>query len=243
MSYDYRKKLFDEYLETSYKQGNILSLKQFQMACDAFAIDYQEIMPKDLDSVILDFGCGVGHFLYFLKQKGYRNFYGVDISAQQVDYCRKNITDKVQEINGIDFLKSNNNRYDLITAHDVLEHISKDHVLEFLTVSFLGLKSNGTLILRVPNMSNPFGLDARYNDLTHENGFTSKSLKQALEIAGFNDVRILGPRRIPIRSFRNFIRQILVNMLHASLRFCFYIQDYTVPDNLDKNLVVIAKKT
>src|SRR5438105_4987031 len=98
MSHDYRKQLFDGYLETSYKHGNILTLKQFQMASEAFEIDYQGIMPEDKESVILDFGCGIGHFLYHLKQKGYVNFYGVDISPQQVDYCRQHITDRVETV-------------------------------------------------------------------------------------------------------------------------------------------------
>jgi len=242
MPQDYRKKLFDEYLETSYKHGNILTPEQFQMASEAYDIDYQGIMPQNTDAVILDFGCGVGDFLYHLKQKGYSNFYGVDISPSQVEYCRKHITDRVETVNGMDFLKDKQDRYDLITAHDVLEHIPKAEIFQFLSAIFQALKNNGILILRVPNMSNPFGLDARYNDLTHENGFTSKSLGQALESAGFKEIQILPARKIPIRSIRNFFRMVLVKMLHAVLRFCFYIQDYTVPSNLDKNLVVVAKK-
>ncbi len=242
MPQDYRKKLFDEYLETSYKKGNILTPKQFQMASEAFSIDYEGIMPADTEAVILDFGCGAGDFLYHLKHKGYRHFYGVDISAQQVEYCRQHITDRVETVDGMDFLKDKQGRYDLITAHDVLEHVPKEEIFKFLDLSLQALKNNGTLVLRVPNMSNPFGLDARYNDLTHENGFTSKSLEQALATAGFKDIRILGPRKIPLRSLRTFFRRILVKMLHAALRFCFYIQDYTVPENLDKNLVVVAKK-
>jgi len=242
MPHDYRKKLFDEYFETSYKHGNILTPEQFQMASEAYTIDYQGIMPEDKGSMILDFGCGAGDFLYHLMQKGYKNFYGVDISVQQVDYCRKHITDRVEAVNGMDFLKDKQGVYDLIVAHDVLEHILKDQILEFLRLSQQALKDSGTLIVRVPNMSNPFGLDARYNDLTHEIGFTSKSLTQILEISGFKDIRILSPRKIPVRSYRNFIRKILVRMLHAALRFCFYIQDYTVPKNLDKNLVAVVRK-
>jgi 2-polyprenyl-3-methyl-5-hydroxy-6-metoxy-1,4-benzoquinol methylase len=242
MPEDYRKKLFDEYLETSYKHGNILTTKQFQMASEAYTIDYQGIMPEDTEAVILDFGCGTGDFLYHLKQKGYKNFYGVDISPQQVEYCRQHITDRVEKVNGMDFLKGKQGVYDLIAAHDVLEHIPKEQTLEFLHLSKEALKKNGTLIIRVPNMSNPFGLDARYNDMTHEIGFTSKSLNQALEISGFKDIRILSPREIPVRSFPNLVRKILVKILHAALRFCFYIQDYTVPKNLDKNLVAAAKK-
>ena len=242
MTREYRKKLFDEYFESSFKHGNILTPQQFQKASEAYEIYYQGIMPEDVGSVILDFGCGVGDFMYHLKRKGYKNFYGVDISAQQVDYCRQHITDRVEAVNGMDFLKDKKEKYDLIAAHDVLEHIPKDQILEILHLCHQALKNNGTLILRVPNMSNPFGLDARYNDLTHEIGFTSKSLTQALEISGYKDIRILPGRKVSVRSFRHLIRILLVKFLHAALRFCFYIHDYTVPGNLYKNLVVVAKK-
>jgi len=242
MSQDSRKKLFDTYLETTYKHANIISPQQFQMASEAFDIDYQGIMPTDKGAEILDLGCGIGHFLYFLKQKGYEHFFGIDISLQQVEYCRKHITERVQAVDGFDFLNSKINQYDLIAAHDVFEHIPKDQTLPFLALIHQALKNKGTVILRVPNMSNPFGLDARYNDFTHDNGYTSKSLQQILGIAGFQDIRILGPRHVPIRSFRTFFRKILVKLLHAVLRLCFYIQDYSVPQNLDKNLVVVARK-
>ena len=197
-------------------------------------------MPANRAVNILDFGCGVGHFLYHLKKKGYQNYYGVDISTQQIDYCSKNITDQVEVADGKVFLEQRPETYDLIVAHDVMEHIPKENVLKLLNLVFRSLKKNGMLIMRVPNMSNPFGLDARYNDFTHEIGYTAKSLYQILSINGFKDVAILPPRIIPVRSFRNWIRKGLVGTVHQLLRFCFYIQDYTVPRNLDKNIVAVG---
>jgi len=91
-------------------------------------------------------------------------------------------------------------------------------------------------------MSNPFSLDTRYSDFTHEIGFTAKSLYQVLWSGGFRDIRILPSKIIPVRSVRNFARRILVNVLHKSIRFLYYIQDFTVPQNLDKNLVAVSTK-
>ena len=237
-----RKKLFDEYFESSYKHGNILTQEQLAMAAEAYANDYQGFLPQNKNAAILDFGCGTGDFLYFLKKQGYDDYYGVDISGSQIEYCRKNISNRAERINGMDFLADKKERYDLIAAHDVLEHIPKSDALRFLELSRNALKKGGTLILRVPNMSNPFGLDARFNDFTHEFGYTNKSLYQVLYLSGFKDIKILPPREITVKSFRNFIRKILVKLLHKAIRFSYYIQDYTVPKNLDKNLIAIARK-
>ena len=242
MSENDRKKLADEYFESSYKHGNILTPEQFELASEYYERDYKEFMPTNREANILDFGCGAGHFLYHLKKKGYRNYYGVDISTQQIDYCKKNITDKAEVGDGKKFLEQRPETYDLIVAHDVMEHIPKEDVLKLLNLIFRSLRKDGILIMRVPNMSNPFGIDARYNDFTHEIGYTAKSLYQVLSISGFKNIGILPPRIIPVRSFPNWIRKNLVGMLHQFIRFCYYIQDYTVPKNLDKNLVVVGYK-
>jgi cyclopropane fatty-acyl-phospholipid synthase-like methyltransferase len=242
MTPGYHDRLLDDYMESSYKHGNILSPEQFDKASLEYKREYEGIIPSDKQSVILDFGCGAGDFLYHLKKEGYTNFFGIDASRQQVAYCRQHVTERVDTVDGLQFLKDKPSTYDLIVAHDVLEHIGKNQTLEFLDLILCALKNNGVFLARVPNMSNPFGLDARYNDVTHEIGFTSKSLYQVFSVAGFKDIRFLPPRDIPVRSFRNGIRKILVKMLHQCIRFCYYIQDYTVPQNLDKNITVVARK-
>lgn len=242
MTPSYRDRLLDEYMESSYKHGNILSPEQFDKASQEFKREYQGIIPPDKKADILDLGCGAGDFLYHLKKEGYSNFFGIDASSQQVEYCRRHVTDRVDTVDGLQFLKEKPSAYDLIVAHDVLEHIPKGQTLEFLDLILSSLKNNGLFLARVPNMSNPFGLDARYNDVTHEIGFTSKSLYQVFSVASFTDIRFLPPREIPVRTFRHWVRKKMVKCLHQAIRFCYYIQDYTVPKNLDKNITVVARK-
>ncbi len=242
MGSDYRKKLFDDYLETSYKKGNILSEGQLLKASEAFERDYEDLLPVDKQARILDLGCGIGDFLYHLRNKGYTNFYGVDISSQQVEYCRQHVSDRVELADGRNFLADKKGVYDLISAHDVMEHIPKQELLPYLELVRDALKVGGIFIMRVPNMSNPLGLDARYNDFTHEVGFTGKSIEQVLGISGFKQVAMLPPRKIPVRSLPNLIRLIMVRLSHRAVKFLYYMLDYTVPQNLDKNLVAVARK-
>lgn len=243
MSHDTREKLFESYFDSSYKHGNILNAQQLEISSRYFDRSYQGRFPDNKDAVILDFGCGTGDFLFHLKKNGYCNFFGVDISRSQIEWCQKYVTERVAAIDGMNFLEDKTKTYDVITAHDVLEHIPKSDTLRFLGLVHRALKPNGIFIARVPNMSNPFGLDARFNDFTHETGFTSKSLYQIMWLAGFRDIEILPPLPVDVKSFQNFVRKYLVKWLHQWLRFCFYIQDYTVPPNLDKNITVITRKT
>jgi len=238
-----REKMFEEYLTSSYQQANILDESQFIKASEGFEQMYQGYLPEDKSAKILEVGCGCGHFLYFLKKKGYENYQGMDISPQLVDYCKEHITKNIVQADIFDFLRNKEGVYDCIVAHDVQEHIPKEQMLDFLKLIFVSLKDEGIFISRVPNMSNPFSLDSRYSDFTHEVGFTEKSLYQMLWLGGFRTMEVLPPRKIQVQSFRNFSRKILLGCLHQFLRFCYYIQDFTVPSNLDKNLVVVSKKT
>ena len=204
MDTSYQDRIYDEYFQSVYKHVNLLNEEQYQKAADQFDLMYREILPKEKDAAILDFGCGTGHFLFFLKCNGYQNITGIDRSAQQIEYCRKHVHDCVQVVDGLEFLANQHDTYDAISAHDVLEHFSKDQTLSFLDLVYQGIKPGGLLILRVPNMSNPFSLDSRYNDFTHETGFTSKNLVQLLSTVGFKDIQVL-PQKIAIRSFRNFL--------------------------------------
>ena len=231
-----KKLLSDEYFESVYKNVNILNVEHFELASESFARDYEEIMPADKNAAFLDVGCGVGHFLYHLKKMGYLNFYGIDISCPQIEYCKNNVTEQVEIADALVYLQNIEDRYDVICAHDVLEHIAKEKVITLLTMFFRALKKGGMVIIR-------FGLDARYNDFTHELGYTAKSLFQIFWICGFREIHILPPKQIIIKNYRNLIRKYLVVALHQLIRFCYYIQDYNIPQNLDKNLTAIGKKT
>jgi 2-polyprenyl-3-methyl-5-hydroxy-6-metoxy-1,4-benzoquinol methylase len=233
---------FDKYFESVYQHRNIFTPEQYELAADNFGCLYRGCLPADKGARILDVGCGGGHFLYFLNKSGYRDFQGIDVSPQQVEFCRKNVTERVEQADAFRFLDERGGTYDFIAAHAVLEHVPKDQVLPLAQKMHAALKPGGRLVIRVPNMSNPFAGHARYIDMTHELGFTESSLRQVLYMAGFRDIAFTGSLTLRWKSWRSLFRIPFVRLYYAWIRFLYYVQDFQVPRVLDHDLIAISRK-
>jgi len=152
------------------------------------------------DKKILELGCGIGGFLYFLKKNGCENFLGVDNSEEQLSICKKYVTTKVVNEDVLSFLKNHNHKYDLIVLLDLIEHLGKDKIIQFIELLYKTLNVNGRILLRTPNMGSLFGLRSRYIDFTHEVGFTEESIKQIFRQSAFSNVEVyntyIGSKRL-----------------------------------------------
>ena len=86
-------------------------------------------------------------------------------------------------------------------------------------------------------MSNPFGLRGRYMDITHAVGFTEHSLFQVLNVAGFENIYLMG-------AYRPGISPVVLGgrIVHILLKILFVIQGYPPPKILDKDVIAIAVK-
>ena len=99
------------------------------------------------DSKILEIGCSGGPLISILRDEGYINVFGIDLSENAIEVCKERgientfVMDAVQ----MGFL---DNEFDLIIASDILEHIEDDSkaLKEWNRV----LKTNGRLIVFVP---------------------------------------------------------------------------------------------
>jgi len=87
----------------------------------------------DKKSKILDLGCGYGSFLYFLKTNGYQNVTGIDLSAEEINICKKYFKSyHFYEEDILNFIKITNEKFDVIYLSHVLEHIKKENLFNFL---------------------------------------------------------------------------------------------------------------
>lgn len=189
---DYRKSFYRNYTSThvSPRAGrtDIKSLESRFPVWDALIGPY---LPEDRQTSVVDLGCGSGQIVYWLFRKGYINSVGVDCSEEEVALARE------MEINVLqgqltDFLSSIEEKVGFAVLRNVLEHHHKHEIIAILRELRLSLRNNGKVFIQVPNGECPFFGRLRYGDFTHEQAFTSWSLRQLLVANGYRVIQV-GP--------------------------------------------------
>lgn len=148
-------------------------------------------LPVDCVTPILDIGCGEGALLTFLRERGYINLSGFDLSPENVAICHALGLDFVEQWDALRLAERYPpGSFGVIFVMDVLEHLPKQRAVDFLEQVRQCLKPGGTVIIQTPNMGSILGLYRRYNDLSHEFGLTEKSARDLLMVAGFRNENI-----------------------------------------------------
>lgn len=134
---------------------------------------------------ILDFGCGKGLFIYFLKKVRFKKLAGLETSISRVSFARKLTGIEISS----DFYLAGqilNKRYDCVTLIHVLEHIDKP--FNFLNKLISGaVKKGGVVYIEVPNINSlaskiAGNTWAHFTPHFHINHFTLESFKNYLKI-------------------------------------------------------------
>ncbi|MDO8659803.1 MAG: class I SAM-dependent methyltransferase [Candidatus Parcubacteria bacterium] len=198
------KNLYDNYLTAHpfYSSDSLNLGGSFRF----FNKNYLKFLPASKTARILDIGCGLGHFLAYVKSNNYSDFLGVDIGKEQIDHCIKHVTKKVKLITNLNaFLKENRDSFDFILMNDVIEHIEKEEVIDTLSLVLASLKKDGMVVIRTVNLKNRWGMAVRYMDFTHTAGFTEESIRQVMLTAGFRNILLVSETH-PIYDIKSFIR-------------------------------------
>lgn len=235
-----RNKVYDNYLTTHpFYSSNSLNLDgSFRF----FNTNYLKFLPLNKTARILDIGCGLGHFLAYVKSNNYNNFLGVDISKEQIDHCRKHITKNAQLINNLSaFLKENKDSFDFILMNDVVEHIEKEEIINTLSLILESLKKNGVVIIRTVNLKNRWGTAVRYMDFTHTTGFTEESIRQVMLTAGFKNVSLVSEVH-PAYDIKSFIRVFLKRLFEFVYRLEYIASFGAFNPMLSNMLIAVGRK-
>lgn len=146
-------------------------------------------------ATVLEIGFGEGHTLERLARLGYTDLHGWDISRECVERARdKRVPARLVHADALQELRASGPAsFDVILAKDLLEHLPRDEVLPFLQGVHAALRPGGIFLARLPNMGSFFAVMLRYDDFTHQLGFTENSLRQVFSLGGFRreDVRVL----------------------------------------------------
>lgn len=142
----------------------------------------RDIIRRDLQlspgSSILDVGCGTGAFLADCSSE-FRTT-GTDTSPLAVEYCRKRGLHNVVQCT-LDSYPHPEERFDLITLLDVIEHVDDD--LGLLRNALALLRPSGRLLVTVPAYQ---FLWSRHDEVNHhKRRYTASRLSSVLQRAGF----------------------------------------------------------
>jgi len=129
---------------------------------------------------ILDLGCGTGHNLQNIREKGYEKSLGLDISFDALSFCRQRKLQGLVCGDGV-LLPFPNQSFDVVIALDMLEHIKDDaSALEGL---HRVLRAGGRLVLFVPAFQFLWGLQDEVSH--HFRRYTAAEVKTKMSKAGF----------------------------------------------------------
>lgn len=240
---DYRKEFYKKYVSThtDHRYGSSGSSRT-EKDFGAWRKYFGRFLPFDKNASILDCGCGDGSFLSWLKGEGFGNLTGVDVSGEQVQKARSRGFKNIFEENVLDFLKNRENEFDLVFARDLVEHLTKDEVLDFLRSVHRSLRLGGGLVIQTVNGESPFFGRLGYGDFTHETILTRTSLSQALRVAGFGgEPGIFGQEPV-VHGLKSFVRFCLWRVIVLILKIYLLADTGSSEGIFSQNIIAFVRK-
>lgn len=217
----------------------------YELMARYFHKNYAKLI-RTKDERILDVGCGMGHFLYFLKKFGFHNVTGIDLSSDCIDYCLEKDLGTRENLHLVDmmaFLEQKEGCFDLIVMNDVIEHLPKEEIIGSLQLARFALAKGGRLVVKVVNSANPItGAASRYVDFTHTVGFTEESLAQVLRVAGFTSLDMRAQDIWVFNPFINFFGksgQLVFNNIFRALTLLYGRRSSKI---FTKDLIAVASR-
>ena len=187
----------------------------------------------------LDIGVGRGEMLSCMSEWSC-DYLGIDISLSTVNHCQS-LNLKALHVSDIKmFLESNDNKYDVVTMLDVLEHIPKNEVISILSNIRNRLTKNGKLIIQVPNLQAPFGYLHHFNDFTHFSGFVEHSLSQVVKASGFKRTVFYPFEETVDKSFRYLLKKQLREIYWLVIRVLRWLNNSPNPKILTPVFYCVA---
>jgi 2-polyprenyl-3-methyl-5-hydroxy-6-metoxy-1,4-benzoquinol methylase len=136
------KNKWDEYWRNRCLSRNRMLLLHHRFITDVFRSYFAS---KDVNLSILDIGCGDGFFMDYLRNLGFRNLKGIDMSSRSLEIAIL----KGHDVTVMDVFEiKDEDVYDAVIMMDVLEHL--DEPLNALRVITKALKVNGFIYISVP---------------------------------------------------------------------------------------------
>jgi 2-polyprenyl-3-methyl-5-hydroxy-6-metoxy-1,4-benzoquinol methylase len=191
----------------------------------------------DVTFRVLDIGCGDGYFMELLRNLGFENISGVDLSSSMINKAlKKGLHVELKDI----YELNEENKFDVVLLMDVLEHLENPG--EALRKIYKILAPGGIVYLNIPICDSlalrcwrAITFKSRKElvcgwDETHINAFSKKELLAMLRKQGF----------ITLKSQRLANRFPFINRISSD--FSDFLQQFTIFGVFGDLFTVIARK-
>lgn len=205
-----------------------------------FSREFKGLLPTDKDAKILEIGAGYGPFLYTLRELGYTNIRGVDLSEEQVEVAKKlGLPVELKDLS--ESLATE--KFDVILGIDILEHLSRDELSDIIPQIKQALNPGGIGLFRMPNLDSPLASVYAFADISHETFFNKSSATQLFSAAGFSHMEVYPSLIRNQLAWKEVIRRIIWWKLRIVLKVVLFATGRTWDDVVfTPNLIVRVKQ-
>jgi 2-polyprenyl-3-methyl-5-hydroxy-6-metoxy-1,4-benzoquinol methylase len=224
------KKIFDAYYTSTSGRAGSIGQDYYERVSPGLKRRLKGWLPK-AGSDVLDLGCGLGGFLYMCERFDCGSLTGVNLCKEEIDVAQRFVAASFCHGDLLSFLRQSDRSYDWIGCFNILEHLTKDEVLETLELCATRLRAGGELIVMVPNGLSPFAGMTRYWDVTHQLAFVPNNFRQLAPLCGFSsvDFRECGP--VP-HGVISTIRSVLWQCLRILIKFRLLVEVADAKDGI-----------
>lgn len=239
---NYKDIFYSKYVSTHtskiYQKVSLEDLRKNYIFYDSY---FGNFLPKFKDAKILDLGCGNGSLVKWLLDKGFGATTGIDVSQEQISQGVEMGISGIRVEDFKDFFKNNKEAYDVIFSIDVLEHMEKLEILNFLENALKALKPGGIFVAQTVNAENLIWGRLRHADFTHDIAFTSLSARQLFLVLGFEEIEIF-PQRPVVHGVKSFIRYVGWRAIEGILGVYLKIETGSSKNSIfTQNIIIKAK--
>jgi len=210
----------------------------------SFVKNYKKFLPRGKTDKILDFGCGFGSTLNYLKKNGYVHVLGFDPDSRCFNFCKDHGFQVKTSENPLDFLKENKDTFDLIICKQVAYYFPKELLRDYFKALVEALANGGVLLVEVFNEASVYSKIIKANDQYIGFGYTEFLLDALIINTGIRKWSII-PLPPHGKSPRFFIWSTLRKLWFTLVKISMILERGNSPLNpkiLEKNIMLIANK-
>jgi len=239
---EYRERLYRNYVSRVDPGREKITRAEIERTFTIWDRHFKGHLPRDREAEIIDIGCGTGGFVYYLHRSGYGRAVGIDVSRDQVEASRNLGIPGISRDDFLAHLAARPGNYDAVIARDVLEHFSKEEVIELLLLIRKALREDGVCLIQTLNAASPFWPRYRYGDLTHEMSFTDSSVRSALLLAGFREAASFPAPPVFRHSLKSAFRVALWKLVELAWRAALLAESGSTGGIVTGNLITVARR-